>query len=133
MIKIPVNYVDRPGFTSLLLSEKSPTIEVVIGFIPEPIEGDPIATAPKLFTVRALVDTGADDIFVDERLLAQCGCPKIGTTDVRSTHRTTGHDIHKAHILFPAWFLCQPKELPWRKHQSNRRMPLGIRWQGARC
>ncbi|WP_315782454.1 aspartyl protease family protein [Bradyrhizobium sp. SZCCHNPS1003] len=94
-MKIPVHYVDRPGFTSEYLSEKSPVVEVQIGYVSQ--------AGPKLKTVRALIDTGADDIFVDESVLIECGCPVASDrTSVRSAHGTKDHAVYEAFINFPA-------------------------------
>ncbi len=100
MIRIPIFYVDRPGFRSNLLSEKSPVINVTIGHVDE--------TKHRLRNLRALIDTGADDIFVDEALLIDCGCPILPTSSaVRTTHATKMHPMYRATMLFPDHDLLQ--------------------------
>jgi predicted aspartyl protease len=107
MIRLPILYVDRPGFTSNMLSEKSPVIDVVIGFVKENSQ-----TKPKLRNTRALIDTGADDIFVDERLLIDCGCPRLDRgSDVRTVHGTVAHHRYLATMLFPDHDLRQEVEV----------------------
>jgi predicted aspartyl protease len=87
----PVIYVDRPGQKGTLAREKSPVIEVVIGW----------QTSFK--KVRALVDTGADDIFVDEGLLELTGCQRLKQRmRVRTQHGEMDHAIFRATLIFPA-------------------------------
>lgn len=95
MQRIPIHYVDRPGFKSQLLSEKSPVIDVVIGHIAP--DG-----SNRLRNLKALIDSGADDIFVDEALLKDCGCPLLeSTSDVRTLHGTKSSRMYRVSMLFP--------------------------------
>lgn len=52
-------------------------------------------------SVYALVDTGADHNYATPQLLAQSGCPQIGTTRVRSATGWIDASHHLAHIFFP--------------------------------
>jgi predicted aspartyl protease len=86
--RIPVQYVDRPGQKGKLPREKSPVIEVGIGH------------NDNFRRVRALIDTGADDIVVDERLLEVTGCPKTQqTARVSTQHDARDHAVHEATII----------------------------------
>jgi len=90
---IPIEYVDRPGNrVGASLTEKSPIIEVEIGF------------GEKLEKVRALVDTGAHNILVDEGLIARTECPIVpGRTSLIATKDArTIHPMYKAQIVFPS-------------------------------
>jgi hypothetical protein len=117
MIRLPILYVDRPGFTSSLWSEKSPVIDVVIGFVSEPPQ-----EKPKLWNARALIDTGTDDIFVDERLLIDCGCPRLDQgSSVRTVHGTLAHDRYQATILLPDHDLLQQVEVIAAKFEPGVR------------
>jgi predicted aspartyl protease len=105
-IRIPVIYVDRPRHTGTLPRGKSPTVEVVIGFDPDLNMDDrhpPKGKFRKFVRARALVDTGADEIFLDEKLVSRTGCPVIEgpAMTVKSPHGEKIHDRHRAQIIFP--------------------------------
>lgn len=102
--RIPVVYTDRPGSTSAELVDKSPTIEVVLGFDPgHDMSADGKPPRGKFIKTRALIDTGADDIFVDEKLLQMTMCPVIpGTiTIVKTAYNTVGRPRHTVQMTFP--------------------------------
>ena len=49
--------------------------------------------------VRALMDTGADDIFVDKKILGDTECPTVQSLGViKSVHKTTVHIMRQARI-----------------------------------
>lgn len=55
------------------------------------------------FLGRALVDTGAAMLHVDQGLLTQLGCPETGETqNLQTIHGVQAHPFHKVFIGFPA-------------------------------
>jgi hypothetical protein len=97
-VKLPVIYVHRPtGSASDDICSKSPVVDVAVGWS-ERGQSD-----RKLFKVRALVDSGADEIYIDHSILTQAKCPEIAgqTAQVKSQHGLKTHKLHQAVILFP--------------------------------
>jgi hypothetical protein len=66
--RLPVQYIDRPGGVSDRPFGKSPVIRVVVSHP---------AGKPSL-EINALIDSGADDIYLDARIIAQLGCRPSG-------------------------------------------------------
>lgn len=67
----------------------------------DPGHGD----GPKVITgfkpVYALLDTGADFNFATPELIAEAGCPQIGTARVRSASGWIESTKHLAHVFIP--------------------------------
>jgi predicted aspartyl protease len=121
-LEIPIRYTERPGSDPADITTKSPTVEVVIGFDPNADMNDQKQPTGKFIKVTALIDTGADDIFVDEVLLSRCDCPKVSkTAHVKTVHLTTGHEVFLAHFFFPASGLKTEMEVIASKIQDGTR------------
>ena len=103
-LEIPIRYTERPGSDTVDVTTKSPTVEVVIGFDPNADMDDQKRPKGKFIEVTALIDTGADEIFVDEVLLSRCDCPKVSkTAHVKSAHLTKGHEVFLFTFSPPRW------------------------------
>jgi hypothetical protein len=97
-MKLPVVYTHRPaGSPADELASKSPVTEVVIGW------GELGRPNRRMFTARALVDSGADEIYVDRRLLADANCPEVPgkSAQIATAHGLRTHKVHRAVILYP--------------------------------
>jgi hypothetical protein len=100
IMRIAVRYTRRPGPNSGLLIECSPTIDVMIGYDPLGDRKD-AGQPPGIFVpVRALIDSGADEIIVDKEILQQCGCPRVGSIMVKSPHGIQEHEKFRAQMFF---------------------------------
>lgn len=102
MIRIPITLARRPGYENDPQSFTSPVINVAIASVPE-VSQNCIATKATVQQIRALVDTGADLIGVDERLLKSIGAtslgPELATT--KSIHGEHTHNTYFVSLLLP--------------------------------
>jgi predicted aspartyl protease len=100
-LRIPITYTRRPGPDAGLMVERSPTIEIVIGYAPNAQSNFVKAADARFCKVRALIDTGADEIHVDRQLLLQCGCPVVGTSNVTTPDVSQANKRYRAQLVHP--------------------------------
>ncbi|MFD2641864.1 hypothetical protein [Pseudomonas japonica] len=67
----------------------------------DPDHGNGARTISGFKTLYALVDTGADHNYASPELIADIGCPQIGTTRVRTASGWVDSTQHLAHIFLP--------------------------------
>lgn len=76
-----------------------PVVIAVLRYDPEHGAGPRVLTGLK--PTYALVDTGADNNYATPELIAEAGCPQIGTARLRNGGGWTESTQHLAHILLP--------------------------------
>ncbi|ESY56605.1 hypothetical protein X744_06020 [Mesorhizobium sp. LNJC372A00] len=73
--RLTVHYATRPGFEDDPDSLKSPVIDLAVGF------------APTFRKIRALIDTGADEILLDAGIVQTLTAPRTGAVaSVKTVH-----------------------------------------------
>lgn len=76
-----------------------PVVVAALRYDPEHGAGPRTITGFK--PTYALIDTGADNNYATPELIAQAGCPQIGTTRLRNAGGWTESTQHLAHIFLP--------------------------------
>lgn len=101
MTRIPITLALRPGYEDDPSSYRSPVIEIAVGTIPiADSRGIVTRTSPRL--IRALIDTGADPIVIDEQVIKEIGATNLGRGAATSTfHADTVHDEYLVNLHLP--------------------------------
>lgn len=102
MIRIPITLARRPGYEDDPHSFVSPVIPVTIAAIPE-AASDGVIRPTAAQPTRALLDSGADLIGVDERLLQRIGARNLGPDGgpTKTIHGEHTHDTYLVNFLIP--------------------------------
>ena len=103
-VRIPIVYVDRPGFEGVEGAFRSPVIDIWIGFDPNAdLDNNKPFGQNTLFSARALVDTGADDFCVDYKLLQRVGAPQIHRQSggLKTVHGMSVIQQYRVHLQIP--------------------------------
>lgn len=102
MIRIPITLARRPGYEHEPQSFVSPVIPVTIAAIPE-AASDGIIRPTIAQPTWALLDSGADLIGVDERLLQRIGAMNLGPDGgpTKTIHGEHTHDTYLVNLLIP--------------------------------
>ncbi|MCW0979195.1 hypothetical protein OK142_00080 [Agrobacterium sp. BT-220-3] len=106
-VSIPVIFADRPGFETVSGAYKSPVIEIGLGYDIRAFQTGQLVRGSKIFRVRALMDTGADDFFVDAKLLDEMNAPFTDdVAEIRTAHQVSSARKRKVHMFISEFGHC---------------------------
>lgn len=130
MIRIPITLARRPGYEHDPQSFVSPVIPVTIAAIPE-ASSDGIIRPTAALPTRALLDSGADLIGVDERLLQRIGARNLGPDggSTKTIHGEQIHDTYLVNLLIPGMshpFGARVTGLPYKDHSRAYEAVFGM-------
>ena len=81
--------------------DRSPTIELVIGYAPNAQSNYIKSVGAKFVPVKACIDTDCDEIHVNRDLLIDCGCPVVGSSHVLGAFASQASKRHLAQLIYP--------------------------------
>lgn len=111
---IPVHLIKRPGTFPNDLAHSAPCVEMQIRNSPG---SDPV-------TVMALIDTGADGIYVDEGIVAELSAPTLAVEPVHSANHIGSGTKHAGIFLvlpslhFQSLYLSSPLRASGRNYDA---------------
>lgn len=94
----PIRFLRKDG-NAYDLPPGRPVVIAALRYDPEHGAGPRVINGLK--PTYALIDTGADNNYATPELIAEAGCPQIGTARVRNASGWTDSTQHLAHILLP--------------------------------
>lgn len=116
-MEIPVHLIKRSGNFPDDLAHSAPCVEMQIR---NSLDGAPV-------TVMALIDTGADAIYVDEGVVAELNAPALAVEPIHGANFTGSGTKHSGIFLIPPAlrFQCQYLSTQLRANGRNYDAVLG--------